>query len=233
MARTNRRKDIPNQQQLWNQQHAVRGVSGIEGDSLKFAPNQSAVLFEQKLPAGSTILEVGSANGRDARYWASKGHEVVALDFSEVALDQLQQLAVAQQVNELIIPIVWDIADGKLPLNKMPKNITGFYARSALHVGDKQMYVLGQEVNSVLQAGGKVFIEGKGNKDPKIARSKKIGNGLAVDQEENGHLRRIWHPEFVNKLCAAVGWDILELNTSTEDWNGTQALFLSLLAQKG
>lgn len=226
-------KDIPNQQSLWNEQHAVRGTSGPEGADLKFAPNNSAVEFEKKLPKGATILEIGAANGRDARYWASKGHEVYALDFSQVALDQLTQLAIAQQVNELIIPIVWDIAEGSLPLNKLPKSISAFYARSALHIGDEEMQILGNQVSSVLEIGGKIYIEGKGSNDPKISRSKKLGNGLAIDLHENGHLRRIWNKKFIKQLCLAMGWDILELNNNSENWNGIQASFISLLAQKG
>lgn len=229
---TKKLKDIPDQVQLWDNQHRVRGTQGPEGERLQNIPNDSAVVLETFLKMQSSILEVGSANGRDARYWASKGHEVFALDFSQVALDQLKQLAIAQNVDQLIIPIVWNIAEGKLPLSMLPNNISAFYARSALHIGDNEMVHLAEEINSILIPGGKIFIEGKASQDRKISRSRKIGQGLAVDEQENGHLRRVWDVKFVKMICAKMGWSIIKVKSNAEDWNGTEAQFLSFLIQK-
>lgn len=220
------------QQTLWNNQHSERGINGAEGGELCNTPNGSAVIFANALKPNSTILEVGSANGRDARYWATEGHKVYALDFSQVALDQLRQLALAQNVQSSIIPILWDIAEGKLPLHIIKDKIDGFYARSALHVGDKEMINIAKQLNKVLKVGGKILIEGKGQNDKKIRRSKKIGRNLAVDNVENGHLRRIWTQQFIEHLCKKVGWDILDISGNDEEWNGTNANFVRLSAQK-
>jgi len=229
---TRKHKDIPDQSKLWDEQHKVRGTKGPEGYNLQNVPNESAIRLNNILPLKSRILEVGSANGRDARYWATQGHEVYALDFSQVALKQLKELAIAQQVEQLIVPIVWNIAKGILPLNSLPKNVGAFYARSALHIGDGEMNLLAEQIDSILLPGGKILIEGKGAADRKIARSKKIGRGLALDEYENGHLRRVWDIDFVKKLCKKMGWSIINIGSNTEDWNGTQANFLSFLIQK-
>lgn len=221
------------QSKLWNDQHATRGLTLECGDEYKFTPNTSAIEFARKLKPSSTILEVGAANGRDARYWAGLGHNVLALDFSEVALEQLKYLAMEQGVCELVTPILWDISHGTLPLAGVPENIDAFYARSALHVDDTQLYKLSFELNTVLKDGAIIFIEGKGPNDKKIARSEQIGHHLAIDNEEGGHLRRIWTCQFAKQLCATMKWDILGIQDRVEKWNGTPATFIRLVAQKG
>lgn len=55
------------------------------------------------------------------------------------------------------------------------------------------------DVNDHLNLDGVVFIEGKSTSDPKIARSEHLGNGLAVDPEEDGDLRRVWTPELLQQ----------------------------------
>ncbi len=221
-----------NQQALWDGQHAVRGgQNGLEGDHLVDVPNEAAVMFSGLLAPKSTIAEVGSANGRDARYWAKQGHDVLCMDFSRVALSQLVEHAERQGVTERIKPIHFDANAGRLP-EAVGDSIDGFYARSALHVDDDMLMTLMGDVDERLQPGGVVLIEGKSAHDTKIARSLDIGNGLAVDPEENGHLRRVWTPESHDRLCKAFGWSAFQQQTSGEQWAGTDATFIRLVAIK-
>ncbi len=46
--------------------------------------------FLNKLPHGAKILEIGSATGRDARYFASQGFDVTCADIIPQALTKLQ-----------------------------------------------------------------------------------------------------------------------------------------------
>lgn len=45
--------------------------------------------FVSHIPQGGTILEIGSASGRDARYFAEKGYKVVCTDIIPQALQKL------------------------------------------------------------------------------------------------------------------------------------------------
>lgn len=47
--------------------------------------------FTGYLPENGTILELGSATGRDARYFASKGYKVTCTDIIPEALEKLSQ----------------------------------------------------------------------------------------------------------------------------------------------
>jgi hypothetical protein len=95
------------------------------------------------------------------------------------------------------------------------------------------MMSLAEQLNDLLGLKGKIFIEGKCPDDHKISRSKLVASNLALDQQENGHLRRIWDEGFVKKLCKKINWDILKLEKNLENWDGAMTSFLRLLAQKG
>lgn len=222
---------IVNQQALWDAQHAKRGVEFECGTSLKFTPNDAAVVFAERLPCSARILEIGSANGRDARYWASLGHSVIATDFSSTALEQLKAISCEQGVLDKITPVLWDVGGGGLPVEDSA-SIDAFYARSALHVDDCTMLKLADHLNRILVPDGLILIEGKGPNDKKIQRSYHVGNGTAVDHEEGGHLRRIWTAEFTKDMCHKFRWNILELKEVEEEWRGTSATFMRLIAQK-
>lgn len=47
--------------------------------------------FTSHLPENGTILELGSATGRDARYFSSKGYKVTCTDIIPEALEKLSQ----------------------------------------------------------------------------------------------------------------------------------------------
>lgn len=88
------------------------------------------------------------------------------------------------------------------------------------------------DVDSRLKKDGVVLIEGKSSEDPKIQRSDKLSNGLAIDPNENGHLRRVWTSESLEKICANFGWTALEMTIAQESWVHTDASFLRLTATK-
>ena len=219
------------QRALWDRQHAYRGENFGREDLLKNDPTQSARMFHDLMPRGAKIIEVGSGNGRDARFWALRGHSIVCIDFSEIALRQLSRTAREQGVIERITPIVYDINSGWLPF-ETGKNFDGFYARSALHVSDDTMISLTRAIDCQLKPGGKVLILGKSLCDEKIQRSERLENGLAIDHEEGGHVRRIWTPEFMKQMCEVVQWRLLSIDYSGEVINNRGSEYITMIAQK-
>ena len=222
-------RTISDQQKLWDEQHATRGVQ-YDRD-LRFIPNQTAEVFNGLLPQSATILEVGAADGRDARFWATQGHTVFALDFSQVALDQMSEIAREQGVRDRVHPILWDVTAGTLPYVGEAQ-LDGFYARSALHVDDTTMVTLAENITSALKPNGVILIEGKGPNDKKISRSTQLDGNLAIDPEENNHLRRIWTQTFVEEVSDRNGWNIEQLDDIGEVWEGVPASFMRFVARK-
>lgn len=226
------RELLASQKLLWDRQHASRGQRHEGSDALRFTPNPTAVIFHELLPQSAKVLEIGCANGRDARYWASQGHDVTAIDFSHTALTQMHETAREQGVAHKIQPIMWDIQEGYLPLSG-EEHFDGFYARSALHVDDETMTTLAAHINKLLKPDGIILIEGKGPNDTKIKRSRRLQGSIAVDEEENNHLRRVWTCESLIELCAQNNWRIHQVQEIEEVWEGTSASFVRLIAKKG
>ncbi len=218
------------QADLWNRQHAERGVVGPEGTSLLHVPNDAAIYLASILPPSSRILEIGSANGRDARYWASlNSHEVHCVDFSSVALDQMMQLAAEQNITHLITPHCHDVACGTLPPS-LPADLkySAFYARSALHLGDESMNKLAEEITTRINPNGIILIEGKSPNDSKIKKSQHVENNLVID--EHGHLRRIWTPEYMIELAKRVGWEICDIFEYADHGGSSRSMMLRCVA---
>ncbi len=216
---------------FWDRQHATRGTQQENAGQWATTPNETAVLFAQLLRARSSILEAGCANGRDARYWATLLHEVFGIDFSSIALQQMQYWTRLAQLTDFITPILWNIVNG-LPLDSLPIRMDAFYARSSLHIPDAETEELAHQVNSILYPGGVICIEGKGPQDPKIKKSEVVGPHLVINYAEGGHLRRVWTREYMTGLCTANNWRIVSLEETSEHINGDTSSFIRLLARK-
>lgn len=224
-------KLIPNQVDLWNKQHTSRGTTGIEANELRDIPNDTAVLFTNHLVYNpSNILEIGCANGRDARYWASLGHTVICADFSPVALEQLNNIATEQGVIHLLKPVLHDINSGKIPQTNIP--LHGFYSRSSLHINDTTMISVAEEIDKKIISNGTILIEGKGDQDHKIKRGTLIDDNLILDPFENGHIRRVWTKSFVSNMCNRLNWHIKSIEEVEEIYNGNTTKFLRFIAHK-
>jgi SAM-dependent methyltransferase len=231
MTHTHQNIKASSQQALWDKQHEQRGgQNGPEGNQLLDVPNDAAVLLHELLPPQSVIAEIGSANGRDARFWAKQGHHVHCLDFSQVALRQLKIHAQRQGLSDRLTSWLFDANTGKLPPAIKP--IHGFYARSALHIDDATLMHLLKDVSSCLRPGGVVVIEGKNHIDPKITRSVRLDNGLFADPYEKGHIRRAWTSAYMSHLCQTFEWKPLRQEVISERWAETTVNFLRLVAAK-
>jgi len=75
-----------NQRELWNDRYRQKGsVWGAE-------PNQFVVAYLSDLEP-SRVLDLGTGQGRNAIWLAGQGHQVTALDISDVAIAQAKEIA--------------------------------------------------------------------------------------------------------------------------------------------
>lgn len=211
------------QERLWDVIHGRQ-----EWESLNFTPNSLAVEVQKMLPPSANILEVGCSNGRDARYFASLGHSVVAIDFSEVALAQMIELAKQQRCDSRVTPIHHNIAKG-LPTVTGPFDC--FYSRSSLHIDDDAMTNLFGGITPLIKSGGLIAIEGRIDEDDPVRESERVGKSLAINWREKGHIRRIWTKEFCLKLAEVFSWVPMVLIEHEENI-GNRKKLLRFIAKK-
>ncbi len=62
-------------------------------------PWGDVVAFEQSLPRGQTVLDMGCGTGRNTLHYASAGHKVIALDFSRKLAKKAVKRLIARSFN--------------------------------------------------------------------------------------------------------------------------------------
>jgi SAM-dependent methyltransferase len=120
-----------------------------------------AFLFN--IPKGGDIVEIGSAHGRDARYFEENGYNVLCTDVMEDALDELEEdgFAVAE----------YDFRD--TPVEEWQERFDGVFASAVLlHANDEQLGPALKNLTSMAKPGGT------------IAFSLKKGEGEEVSNEK-------------------------------------------------
>lgn len=141
------------QKELWDKQHIERAQ---EHEELKDTPNEFGRKCIQLIPENGMVLEIGAANGRDARYFAKeRGCKLVATDFSEVAAGHLQAAAVRDNTSSHVYPVVADA--NNLPIAQK-EIFDAVYARSSLHLDNDELDKFLDHVDVVLKPGGYLMI---------------------------------------------------------------------------
>ncbi len=97
--------------------YSERTVSEVSGEFKEWIDN-----FLNHLPENGSILELGSATGRDARYFASKGYRVTCTDIIPEALEKLSK--------EGFDTAEFDFRDE--PKEEWFNNFDGFFANAVL-----------------------------------------------------------------------------------------------------
>lgn len=213
------------QRELWEKQHTERAE---EHEELEDTPNEFGKECIQLIPENGMVLEIGAANGRDARYFAKeKGCKVVATDFSEVASGHLQNAATKDGTTSHVYPVVADARN--LPIIQK-ENFDAVYARSSLHLDNEELDRFLDEVTVILKPGGYLMIEGKPKEDLKIMRSEEVKENMHMDHD--GHLRRAWSEEGIKEIVDRLGFKLVSINRSTETWHGVETHFINFIAKK-
>ncbi|HEY4512141.1 MAG TPA: class I SAM-dependent methyltransferase [Candidatus Paceibacterota bacterium] len=213
------------QRQLWENQHLLRES---ESRNLENMPNDFAKKCLHLVPDEGSLLEVGVANGRDARYFArEKRCRVTAIDFSKNALSQLYEASLRDNTTDLITSVQADMKHiPEFPVD----SFDAFYARSAIHLSDEELEVFFNKILPSLRVGAYLMIEGKTTEDGKLARSTEIASNLCEDTD--GHIRRLWSEESIRDLVDKYKLHLQEITTTVEYWNGQETRFINFIAQK-
>ncbi len=218
-------EQFDDQKQLWEAQHESRKEESREIENV---PNLFAKRCAELLPENALVVEVGSANGRDARFFArEKNSRVVATDFSLNALKQLREASGRDGTADKVFPVVADTRE--LPLGK-PENVDAFYSRSALHITDEELSHFFEECIRLLKDGGYIMIEGKTEDDPKMAKSREVAPHLY--ENGGGHIRRSWSEVIIRDLIERHDLHLIEINKTTEVWHDIETKFINFIAQK-
>lgn len=141
-----------------------------------------------------TLLDLGCGNGRDSRYFAQRGLNVIAMDNSEATIANLQ----AEQLTN--IHCVCD--DFMTSTQHTPEKYEYVYSRFTVHsITDNQEASLLTTMFSALKQDGKFFIEVRGIHDNLYGKGEAQGNNAFF---YDNHYRRFLELDaFICRLQAA------------------------------
>lgn len=81
------------QRRYWHEFYRFGGSRQVPEEPSSFAP-----WVERQIGTNQRVVDVGAGTGRDAVWFAARGHEVVALDFTQAALREVRRRAAANEV---------------------------------------------------------------------------------------------------------------------------------------
>ena len=161
-------------------------------------PSPFASHVARELPQPCRIVEVGCGNGRDAVYFATQGHSVVALDVSEAAIEQCQERHAKRGI-DFRASTLGKVAD------TFARRFDAVYSRFVLHA-----MTLPEEIDmlhaaaKVLTDGGRLFIECRSIRDPMFYR----GEVISPTERIYGHYRRFIVRGELEERITAAGFSI-------------------------
>lgn len=189
--------------EYWNDPAVVADLVAVTPGVSKFAKD-----VEADLPRNSSVLELGCGAGDDAAYFASMGHDVIALDVSAPLID-----LAAERFADLA-NIDFRRADIARPLEVGDSSCDVVFSRLSLHYFDDQTLArIFGEVHWVLRSGGHFQFVCKSTADSLYGQGIEVG----VDMYElDGHIRHFISREYALNLLADTGFVDIYVKDGTD-----------------
>lgn len=209
---------IPDQVKMWDKKHG-------EGDHAKLRgqPSPLAELAEPYFSPNSHVLELGCGVGRDAVYFAGKGHTVTATDGSGVVIRQNRQQLADPAVNFSVLDI----------RQKLPYKDAGLavvYANLSLHYYlDAETRRIIAEITRVLAPGGVLAFACKSRDDFRSEGAETIEENVVVGT--TGHAMHFFSEDYAKNLLKG-DFEILYLDDIDEEYNGRVSGIVRCIAKK-
>ncbi len=192
----------------WNTTYKTRGIVAV----VEFA--KKAV---ERLNANASILDIGCGDGRDSVYFASLGHNVTAIDFSEEAIARVRK------ENPSIDSRVMNTTKMDFP----DASFDAVYAHLSLHYfDDATTEAIFQNIRRMLKPGGLFFVRCKSTKDVFFGEGERVGENMFL----RGHLRHFFTPDYMRKQLK--DFEVLLLEETTAEYNGRMSAFVEAVARK-
>ena len=169
-------------------------------DKAPLFPSPFAEYVASKLKTEQNILEIGCGNGRDSKYFSSKGHNVTGLDKSGAAINLCQSIYSGESI-EFYFGAITDLAK----TNKKQYDL--IYSRFVIHAMsmDEELEML-KTSYQLLNKNGQFFIECRSINDP----LSNTGEILSHTERIEGHYRRFIILEELKQRLIQVGFEIIE-----------------------
>jgi SAM-dependent methyltransferase len=175
------------------------------------------------LDVPARILELGCGTGTDAAYFASLGHDVVALDFATEAIRFARDHY--SQPDRLTFE-VQDISRTPLPLTSEALDL--IYARLSLHYfTDAVTRSLFDDLRRLLAPEGLLAFMCKSTSDPRYGD----GTEIEPDMFESDHARHFFSLDYA-ATCLRSGFEVVSLTEDKGPLYSRSSAYVTAIARK-
>lgn len=194
----------------WDKKWKGRDVESANN----FAKRVYVFLKDKKL---STILDLGSGNGKDSIYFSKKGYNVTALDFSQEALSSIKKRA----------PEVECIKKDLTKINFKDNSFDVIYAHLSLHYfDDKTTKKIFGKIFKILKPNGYLFVKCKSTDDALYGLGEKIG----PDMYEKKHIRHFFSKEYMKEILS--DFKIIKIRKTSSVYRHYKSSFIEAFVKK-
>jgi SAM-dependent methyltransferase len=154
-------------------------------------PSSLAKETARALPARSRVLELGCGSGADAAYLAREGHDVLAVDFSAIAIRRAAS-------GHADVGVDFRVADFSRPLDLRPESFDLVYSRLSMHYfPDSVTRAVVGEIARVLVRKGRLVALCKSVADPLCGQGSRIEDDM---YRLDDHVRHFFSAEYMCEL---------------------------------
>jgi len=210
---------IPDQIAMWNRKHG-------EGDheTLRNVTSPLAEMIEPSFPRKSRILELGCGVGRDAIFFAEKGHHVLATDSSPVVIDQNKKLYTDHDVE-------FNVLDMQQPLPYKADSFNVVFANLSLHYyTDEKTREIIKDIARVLKDGGILAFACKSRDERRKTGAEEVETNFFV--APNGHAIHFFTTEYAQEILDGM-FNITYLDDVDEEYNSQVSGIVRCIARQG
>lgn len=178
------------------------------------------LIIKEKQPI--TLLDLGCGDGRDSLYFAKKGFDITAMDFSESGINRLNQIITNKKINN-IRPLIKDIKE----INFQENSFGVIYAHLSLHFFDNEMTLqIFDKLYHCIKPKGMIFVKCKSIEDPLFEKGIKVGENMYIEE----HLRHFFDKEFMKNNLKK--FNILKIKKSSSKYHNYNSNFIEAIAIK-
>ena len=178
------------------------------GKEASLPARKAAALFKQE--GKNKLLELGGGQGRDTVFFAQNGFEVHVLDYTESAVEAIEQKAHVSGVARSITAMRHDVRN-RLPFDDETFDACYSHMLFCMALTTSELEFLSSEVRRVLKPGGLCVYTVRNTKDPHYRKGTHRGEDM---YEVGGFIVHFFSQEKVRHL--AQGYDIVGIDEFDE-----------------
>lgn len=188
--------------------------AAFEGRPQRYGPEPSAAALAAaalfRVEGVRDLLELGAGQGRDTLAFAGGGFSVLAVDYSQTALDDLAGAAAAAGLGDALTLLRHDVRE-PLPLPADSADACFAHLLFCMALTTPQLEALAAEVRRVLRPGGVLVYTVRHTGDPDASAGRRLADGMC---ESGGFIVHFFDRALVDRL--ARGFELLDVEELEE-----------------